>query len=77
MNEAMDEPVDDQSDDERDEHDDGSDTLYLKYCFEGASTLAELASALRALAEDLERRAATGWRLGGPVDGGWAHVVQG
>ena len=59
-----------------DESDDGSDTLYLRYCFEGASSLAELARAMRGLAVELEQRAAEGWRMDGPVEGGWAHLMR-
>jgi hypothetical protein len=62
-------PIDDEDDDDR------QDQLYLKYCFEGAASLPELASALRALAEDLDRRAGKGWRLGTPVDGGWVQLI--
>ena len=57
--------------------DDRHDPIYLKYCFDGARTLAELAASLRALAETPRRaRAASGWRLDSPVDGGWAHLAR-
>lgn len=62
------------ADDEFD--DENSDTLYLKYCFEGVTSVTGLAIALRSLADDLDRRAADGWRLDGAVDGGWAHLVR-
>jgi hypothetical protein len=68
--------VDEEFDDSDDEFDENSDPLYLKYCFEGASSISELAAALRQLAGDLERRAVDGWRLHGSVDGGWAHLIR-
>jgi hypothetical protein len=57
----------DEADDDRHDH--------LKYGFDGAQTLAELTASLRACAETLDARAAFGWRLDSPVDGGWAHLV--
>lgn len=57
--------------------DENNESLYLKYGFEGAATLAELSAALRLLAAELDLRAAGGWRLDAPVDGGWAHLSQG
>ena len=56
--------------------DENVDTLYLKYCFEGAQTLPELAAMLRGLADDVEHRAADGWRIEGDVENGWAHLVR-
>jgi len=56
--------------------DDRHDPIYLKYCFDGARTLAALAASLRTVAEALDARAASGWRLDSPVDGGWAHLVR-
>ncbi len=53
------------------------DSLYLKYLFEGAETLADLSAALRAVADDLDQKARAGWRLAEPVEGGWAHLVVG
>lgn len=61
-------------DDIDDSDEDRFDPIYLKYCFEGATSLRQLAFALRALADDLDRRVAEGWRLSEPVDGGWAHL---
>jgi hypothetical protein len=66
--------LEDAEDDEWDEED--NDLLYLKYLFEGATTLAELSAALRRLADDLDRQASQGWRLMAPVNGGWAHLVR-
>jgi len=63
---------------ERDDDDDldpeREELLYLKYCFEGVSSLPELAVALRRMALDLEARVAEGWYLAESVDGGWAHL---
>ena len=56
--------------------DENHEPLYLKYGFEGAASLAELSAALRCLAADLDLRAASGWRLDAPVDGGWAHLSR-
>ena len=56
--------------------DDRIHPLSLKDCFEGAASLPQLADGLRALADDISRRAAGGWRLHQPVDGGWAHLEQ-
>lgn len=61
--------------DEDEPDDEGFDSIYLKYCFEGARTVAELAASLRGVAETLEARAASGWRLSSPVEGGWAHLA--
>ena len=72
MPDRFDLAVDD--DDEWDEE--TNDLLYRKYCFEGASTLTHLTAMLRALADELQRRAADGWRLVDPVDGGHAHLVR-
>ena len=73
----LDEYDDEYEDDYEDEYDDErSEPLYLKYCFDGAASLDELAGALRGLADDLERRGAEGWRLDSPVDSGWAHLVR-
>lgn len=52
------------------------DLMYLKYCFEGASSISELATALRLLADDLERRESAGWFLVEPINGGWAHLER-
>ena len=54
--------------------DDGSETLYLKYEFDGLSTLGGLAATLHDLADELEDREAAGWRLAGPVESGWVHI---
>jgi hypothetical protein len=70
-----DEDIDDEDIDDED-IDDASDSMYLRYCFEGAASLAELVAALRLLADDIERRRREGWRLSDPVDGGWAHLVR-
>jgi hypothetical protein len=61
-------------DDDDDDIDDGSETLYLKYEFDGLSTLAGLADALRDVAEELDERDVAGWRLGSPVESGWVHL---
>ena len=63
-------------DDDVDLDPDHEDVLYLKYCFEGASSLPELVVALRRLASDLETRTAEGWYLAESVDGGWAHLLR-
>lgn len=60
-----------------DEFDDAtSDTIYLKYMFEGAATVAELSTALRRLADEIDRQGASGWRLAAPVDNGYAHLTR-
>jgi hypothetical protein len=69
------EDLDDFDDDDEfdDEH---SESLYLKYCFEGAPSIVELGAALCGLANDLDERSRDGWRLDGPVESGWAHLVR-
>ncbi|MEX2557788.1 MAG: hypothetical protein WEB06_19430 [Actinomycetota bacterium] len=59
-----------------DEVDEGSDVIYLKYCFKGASSSAELAVELRSLAGELERRGADGWRMDAPIEDSWAQLVR-
>ena len=71
------EPCLDAVDGEADEWDEeNNDLLYLKYCFEGAATLADLTAMLRSLADELERRVTDGWRLVEPVDGGRADLMR-
>jgi hypothetical protein len=73
----LDAPVLEGCADEDDEWDDeNNDVLYLKYCFEGAASIAGLSTSLRLLADDLDRRAAEGWSLISPVDGGYAHLTR-
>ena len=67
--------IEDDYDDDEDPWDDpNSESLYLKYMFEGIPTLSDLATSLRALADDLDERVAAGWRIEGPVDSGWVHI---
>jgi hypothetical protein len=76
MPEQPDEIDVDEFDDWNDDLDDrGHDSLYLKYMFEGLPTLADLAFALRALADDLDSRAAVGWAMEQSVDSGWVHMT--
>lgn len=51
--------------------------LYLKYTFDGCSTLAELSGQLRALADHLACKSAEGWQLAQAVEGGHAHLCRG
>jgi len=63
--------------DEDDPFDDPNhELLYLKYHFEGASTIAELQRMLRGFADYLDCQVANGWQLVEPVDGGWAHLER-
>lgn len=63
------------ADDETPDEEPGADTtIYLKYMFEGAADLPSLTARLRALADELDAKQAAGWRMAGPVDGGWAHL---
>ena len=52
------------------------DLHYLKYAFDGAATLDDLAASLRRYADGLIGRRAEGWQLEEPVDGGWAQLVR-
>jgi hypothetical protein len=61
-------------DDAEDDHD-LENHLYLKYMFDGIGSLTDLSVSLRALADEFDERARTGWRLAQPVDSGWAHLV--
>src|SRR5262245_8921517 len=70
---AADEDEDDNDDDWDDEH---FDSLYLKYLFEDAPSLAGLSAMLRSLADDFDQKAREGWRLNSPVSDGWAHLVK-
>jgi hypothetical protein len=64
-------------DDPADEWDEENDDLvYLKYMFEGAASIAELSSALRRLADELDQKGAAGWRLTEPVCNGYAHLKR-
>lgn len=66
---------DDDPDDDLDPDDDPNrDSTYLKFEFEGLDSLEALAARARALAEDWEAKAAAGWRLSEPVDGGHVNM---
>jgi hypothetical protein len=72
---SIDVPFDhDDGDDEWDEE--NNDLIYLKYMFEGAASVGELSASLRQLADGLDRQAAEGWSMAGPVDGGHVHLVR-
>lgn len=66
---ALDEP------DDLDDLDEDFEALYLKYEFDGIGSLEVLAASLRALAAEVELKAALGWELAAPVDGGWVHLA--
>jgi hypothetical protein len=56
------------------EVDAGSETLYLKYEFDGVSTLGGLAAVLHDVADEMDDREAAGWTLAVPVESGWVHL---
>ena len=60
--------------DEDDWDDENEDVLFIKWLFEGVVSLPDLAAAFRTLADDLDERAGSGWRMEQPVDGGHAHL---
>jgi hypothetical protein len=70
----LDVPTVDDGDDEWDEE--NNDLIYLKFMFEGADSIGELSASLRGLADEFDRQAADGWRLGGPVDSGHVHLTR-
>jgi hypothetical protein len=72
---SVDDDFDDEEEVEWDEE--SNELLYLKYMFEGCSTLADLSVRLRGLADELWRRSTEGWELAQPVDRGHAHLVRG
>lgn len=47
---------------------------YLKFAFDGTADLSDLASRMHGYATHVEGLAADGWRLDGPVDGGWVRL---
>ncbi len=61
--------------DDLDDLDDDFEALYLKYEFDGIGSLEVLAASLRALAAEVDLKAASGWVLAAPVDGGWVHLT--
>ena len=72
----MPDPFNPAVDDEDDVDEETNDLLYLKYCFEGAASLSDLAAGMRSLADELDLRAADGWSLAGPIEGGHARLVR-
>ena len=72
-------PFDDEFFDDEDDEDEldeeSNELLYLKYQFEGCSTIGELSGRVRGLAAYLDCLRADGWRLE-PVEGGHAHLIR-
>ena len=60
--------------DEDDWNDENHELLYIKYLFEGVESLSDLATALRAFANELDERVGAGWHMEEPVCGGHAHL---
>ena len=70
-----DEFVDGEDDDDEWEEE-NVELLYLKYQFEGCSTIGELSEQLRGLAGYLDCLRLNGWRLEHPVGDGHARLVR-
>jgi hypothetical protein len=47
-----------------------------KYIMDGATTLAEAATMLREVADQLDQKHGEGWTLRQPVDGGWVILNE-
>jgi hypothetical protein len=62
--------------DDDDDDDPNHELVYLKYHFEGASTIPELQRMLRGFANYLDCQLANGWQLADEVDGGWVHLAR-